>query len=116
MPLKSLRSVPTAYGEQTAYHVRGALGGRRRADIRARGHRVATDQPVPLGGKDSGTDPAELILCALVGSIIACGAGVAQELEMELRAMDVKAAATFDLIIATASRPCWRAGICPRWM
>ena len=96
MPLRSLRNLPTAYGDQTAYQVRGALDGRRRADIRARGHRVSTDQPVPLGGQDSSPDPAELILFALVGSIIASGASVAQEMGMELRAMDVKVAAAFN--------------------
>jgi putative redox protein len=65
------------------------FGGGFTAEVSARGHRVSVDEPVEVGGDDTGFMPTEL-LCAALASCFALAMGhVARKREIEVPGLEV---------------------------
>jgi uncharacterized OsmC-like protein len=73
-----------------------AIGGENRnatrLDVDARQFRVVVDQPVDLGGNDSGPSPFEYILAGYAGSLNVVGHMVAREMGISIHKLSVEVA------------------------
>ena len=65
------------------------FGGGFKAEVSARGHRVSVDEPVELGGEDTGFMPTELLCAALASCFTLAMGHVARKREIELPSLEV---------------------------
>jgi uncharacterized OsmC-like protein len=67
-----------------------------RALLTIRGQHVVTDSPPTLGGPNEAANPVDLLLSALAGCAVFVCERAAQEMGIDLRAVNVTAAGEFD--------------------
>lgn len=70
--------------QKAGFKVTG-YGNGMRVDLSAGKHKIALDEPVPLGGKDSAIDPLSNILAALIGCENAMSQIISKEMNFDLQ-------------------------------
>jgi len=75
---------------QKTVKVRGLQDDKFKMDVTAGNHTVIIDQPVPMGGGDSGPNPLEFGLVSLAGCIGAIGRIIANQRKMDVRGFTVE--------------------------
>lgn len=67
-----------------------------RIDVQARNFTIVVDEPESLGGNDSGPNPVEYELTALIGCLNVMGHILAQEMNLEIKNMEITATGTIN--------------------
>ncbi|ALC92532.1 osmotically inducible protein C [Bacillus sp. FJAT-18017] len=83
-------------GQQMMVKVEG-IGNGMRTDLVAGKHKIAIDEPVAMGGKDSAMDPLSTFLASLIGCENVMAQIIAKEMDFDLRGISFEAEGDLDI-------------------
>ncbi|WP_394236514.1 OsmC family protein [Niallia oryzisoli] len=82
-------------GQKMKFKVTG-IGDGMRSDSVAGKHKIALDEPVSMGGKDSAIDPLSTLLAALLGCENVMAQLIAKEMDFDLQGISFKVEGDLD--------------------